>query len=116
MARRNGRPGDYLMTSDYDGVTHYASELQTDYWGNKGTKQQILARNLQEVATPLNDPYPVPYFIGPQYEQTTACQFESTPVFIGKTTRPFLNNSAYAQAFLNQGIGEMSISCTFIVR
>lgn len=116
MARRNGRPGNYLMTSDYSGVTCYASELVFDYWGNKGKPNEILKRNLQEIATPLSDPYPVPYYIGPQYEQTTACQFEIAPLFIGNTNIPFPNNTNASQVLnLNPAIPDMQIGCTFRV-
>lgn len=118
MARRNGRPGDYLATSDYDGATHFASKLVYDYWGNLGTRQQILARNLQEIATPLNDPYPVPIFNGSQFEQTNECQFETIPLYIGNTNIPFPTGSAYVQAFftdLDPAIPDMSVGCTLVV-
>lgn len=116
MARRNGRKGDYLFTSYYSGVTGYASKMKKDYWGDWGDRK-ILERNLQEVATPLNDPYPVPFYSGPMYEQTGPCIGEESPLFIGKTNRPFPNNSAASQALnLDPGIGQMSVSCTFVVR
>lgn len=115
MARRNGRRGDYLFSDYYSGCTVYASKVQTDYWGDK-TAGKILERNLQELSSPLNDPYPVPFYSGPMYEATNGCIGETSPVFIGKTNRPFPTNSAASQ-FLNldPGIGSASVGCTFVV-
>lgn len=112
MARRNGRKGNYLGVDDYDGVTRYWSELKRDFWGNYS--KNPVARNLQEIATPLNDPYPVPLYRGPQYEQTDPCALENVPAFIGTTTIPTpyqVNAPVSAQNF----IPEMSIGCSFIV-
>jgi len=115
MARRKGKPGDYLITDDYTGWTTYASRVQTDYWGNVG--KNVLKRNLQEISSPLGDPYPVDLYRGPQYETTNACDFETLPLFVGKTSRPFPTNAAYAQLQIwNPGIGDAEIGCTFIVR
>lgn len=114
MARRRGRPGAYLAVDDNSGFTTYAEKLRQDYWGNE-TKYP-LQRNLQEISSPLGDPYPVPMFRGPQYEATTACDFETQPLFIGNTTRPF-PTSQYGQLVgLDLAIPDMAISCTFIVR
>lgn len=114
MARRNQRPGDYLMTDDTLGVTVYASEIQKDYWGNLTTVP--LQRNLQEIASPLKDPYPVSQYRGPQYEFTDACTFELQPRFIGKTTIPFPNTNLTSLLNLDPGIGQMAVGCTFTVR
>lgn len=116
MARRNGKRGDYLYTDDYTDTADYASRMRTDFWNDR-TSGKILLRNLQEIATPLNDPYPVPIYSGPSYEQTNGCIAESIPIYIGNTTRPFPTNSAVVQAFpsLNPSIGNMSVGCTFIV-
>lgn len=114
MARRRGRPGAYLMTDDYSGVTCYASELHQDWWGNY-TKQP-LKRNLQEIAVGLNDPVPVTVFRGPQYEVTNICDFEHIPIFIGRTNIRTPNTSPATQALgLDPGIGDAVIGCTFVV-
>lgn len=114
MARRNGRPGAYLMTDDTSGTTQYANKLKTDYWGNE-TKFGLI-RNLQEIASPLGDPYPVSRYRGPQYEATNGCMFETSPIFIGNTTRPFPQTSAYAQfQDLDPGIGLATVGCTLKV-
>lgn len=114
MARRRGRNGDYLMTDDYSGSTVFASETKQDYWGNYGKK--VLQRNLQEIATGLEDPYPVLIFRGPQYEITYACDSEAIPLFIGNTNIPTPNTSPATQALnLDPGIGDMEIGCTFRV-
>lgn len=97
MARRNGRPGDHLMTSDYSGSTEYASKLVKDYWGNYGLQNEVLQRNLQEISSPLGDPYPVKEYNGPQYEVTVSGQFNTTPKYLGKTTTLFPLNSPAAQ-------------------
>lgn len=115
MARRNGRRGDYLMTDDYTGMTCYASQLREDYWGSY--TRRPLKRNLQEVASPLNDPGQLEVYRGPSYETSNPCDGEIAPVYVGNTTVPTNpNNAAFQALSLNPGIGEMSISCTFIVR
>lgn len=114
MATRRGRKGDHLATDDYTGCTTYASRLQQDYWGNYA--ENPLKRNLQEIATPLNDPGPVSLYRGPQYERTVACDFETQPLFIGKTTRPFPTTPATRIFGLDVGIGAASIGCTFVIR
>lgn len=114
MARRNGKKGQWLVSDDYTGFTKYASVTTLDYWNNRVEKPLI--RNLQEIATPLLDPYPVPYYRGPQYEQVRNCIAESQPIFIGNTNIPTPNTSPATQALnLNPGLGEMSIGCTFRV-
>lgn len=113
--RRRGRPGSYLMTDDWTGCTIYKEQAKKDYWGNLSQIQ--LKRNLQEISQPLNDPYPVKEYRGPQYEQTDPCQFEVFPQFIGNTLVPFNTNNLLATAFnFNPSIPNMQIGCTFIVQ
>lgn len=114
MARRRGRPGSYLATDDTSGFTVYADKLQQDFWGNQ--TRFPLQRNLQEISSPLSDPYPVSVFRGPQYEQTTACQFELQPRFIGKTTKAFIASQYGQLVNLDPAIPDMAIGCTFLVR
>lgn len=114
MARRNGRKGDYLATDDYTGFTSYASELKRDYWGQFARKP--LLRNLQEISSPLDDPAPVPFYRGPSYETSFACEGETAPAFVGLTNVPTNpNNAAFQALVLNPSIGSMSIGCTFEV-
>lgn len=114
MARRSGRKGDYLGTDSYTGFTHYASELRRDFWGNHAKKP--LLRNLQEIATPLADPYPVTIMNGPTYEITTACSAEIAPSFVGLTNVPTnTNNMAIQVLNLAPRIPNMSVGCTFQV-
>lgn len=115
MARRNQRKGDHLATSDYSGCTTYASRLVRDYWGQYGEYNEIVLRNLQEIAVPLEDPYPVKIYNGPQYEQISSCQFEIQPQFIGKTTIPFPVTQVTNILNLNPAIPDMSIGCSFII-
>lgn len=116
MARRNGRKGRYLASSDYSSMTEYSDKLQKDFWGDYGLPNEILQRNLQEISTPLNDPYPVPFYRGPTYEQNTECPAEIIPLFIGKTTRRTPTGSTNVQATgVDPGIGSASIGCTFRV-
>lgn len=113
MARRRGKPGDYLITDDYYGTTTYASKTTEDFWGN--IVQKPLKRNLQEISQPMNDPYPVPIYRGPDYEQTNACDFETQPLYIGNTNIPF-PNTQYTSVFgLDPGIGDAEVGCTFVV-
>lgn len=115
MARRNGRKGDYLATDDYTGFTVYASKLQRDFWGSYAVNP--LKRNLQEIATPLNDPEPVSMYSGPNYEFTPVCVAEIAPNYVGNTTIPTNPNNAAFQALnLNPAIPDMEVGCTFIIR
>lgn len=114
MARRNGRKGDHLATDDYTGMTQYASKLKRDFWGSYAVHP--LKRNLQEIATPLNDPRPVSLYRGPNYETVANCLAETAPLFVGLTNVPTNQNNAAIQALdLLPGIGEMEVGCTFIV-
>lgn len=113
MARRSGRKGDYLATDDYYGTTQYASKLQQDYWGNRVVRPML--RNLQEIASPLGDPYPVQFFRGSTYEVVDPCDFEIAPRKVGLTNVPTPNYPAIQVLGLNPGIGQMSIGCTFVV-
>lgn len=114
MARRGGRRGDYLASDDYTGEIRYASEMRKDFWGNFVKKP--LLRNLQEICTPLGDPYPVETFRGSTFEVTNPCDFEIAPATVGLTTRPTPNYPAIQIMGWNPGIGQMSVGCTFIVR
>lgn len=118
MARRNGRKGQWLATDDYTGKTVYATALKLDYWGNYVVKP--LKRNLQEIASPLNDPLPVPFFRGPTYEATTSGQFVETPFYVGKTAiRTPISYAAEVMGWVppeDLGIGLAEIGTTFIVR
>lgn len=114
MARRGQRRGDWLATDDWTGFTEYASKLKLDFWGNRSRIQ--LQRNLQEIASPLNDPEPVPFMRGPSYETSRGCVGELAPQFVGNTTVPTNPNNAAFQALnLHPGLGQMSIGCTFNV-
>ena len=115
MARRNGRPGSWLATDDYTGFTVYAEKLQRDFWDNYATHP--LKRNLQEIASPLNDPQPVPVYRGPNYETTYACLGEVAPTYVGNTTIPTnQDNMAFQALNLNPAIPDMEIGCNFVVR
>lgn len=114
MARRSGRKGEYLATDDYTGFTHYRSELTYDYWG--ALVKTPLLRNLQEIASPLNDPEPVPDYRGPNYEFTPTCVSEVAPFYVGNTTVPTTrNNAAVAALNLFPAIPDMEVGCTFEV-
>lgn len=115
MARRNGRKGDYLATDDLTGFTVYASRLKRGYYGEMAVRPY--QRNLQEIASPFNDPQPVPVYSGPNYEITDACTGETIPAFVGNTTiRTNTHNAAVQSMGLNPTLGQMTIGCTFIVR
>lgn len=115
MARRKGRPGAYLMADDSTGFVHYNSELKRDFWGNY--EKSPLVRNLQEIASPLNDPIPVTIYRGPNYEvMPDYCIGEVAPINVGNTTVPTNpNNMAFQVLNLAPGIGDMEIGCTFQV-
>lgn len=115
MGRRSGRKGDYLATDSWTGFTEYASNLRKDYWGEYS--RHPLKRNLQEIASPLDDPAPVPFYRGPQYETSVPCDYEVAPPKVGLTnvsTNP--NNAAFQALNLNPAIPDMIVGCTFIVR
>lgn len=95
MSRRGGRKGDYLMTDDYTGMTRFASQLKRDYWGAFAEKP--LLRNLQEIATPLNDPQPVLDYRGPDYEASPANPTVA-PTYVGYTNVPTSHDNAAFQS------------------
>lgn len=114
MARRNGRPGAYLMTDDYTGFTRYNTELKRDFWGAYAKKP--LKRNLQEIAIGLNDPRPVPVYRGPDYEATRTCIGETAPFYVGLTTVPTNpDNMAIQSLDLFPSVGNAEIGCTLVV-
>lgn len=114
MARRNGKKGAWLGQDQYTGMTRYANELKLDWWGSRAINP--LKRNLQEIATPLLDPEPVPFNTGSDYEATYACIGETAPTYVGNTTVPTNpNNMAFQVLILNPAIPDMEIGCTFIV-
>lgn len=113
--RRTGRKGAWLGTDDYTGFTVYVDRLKLDFWGARAVKP--LKRNLQEIAKPLNDPEPVLFYRGPNYESTPTCIGELAPVYVGNTTIPTNPNNAGFQALnLSPAIPDMEVGCTFIVR
>lgn len=114
MARRSGKKGQWLVTDDYTGITRYSSEMQQDYWGNYTRKP--LKRNLQEIASPLSDPEPVPFYRPPTYEHTTAAQFSVCPATVGLTSKPTPPSLAGDVFGWNAGIGDAVIGSTFLVR
>lgn len=112
--RRGQRRGDHLATDDLTGFTVYASQLRRGYYGELAVKP--LKRNLQEIASPLNDPAPVSIYRGPNYEVSDVCSFEVAPRFVGNTSIPTNPNNAAFQALdLAPGIGTAVIGCTFVV-
>lgn len=119
MARRHGRKGDYLAADDTTGFTVYGSQLRRDFWGNY--TRIPLKRNLQEIASPLNDPQPVPVFRGQQYETWPYAAFGFiVPLDVGVTNISTNRNNAAIQALAeNQssatGIGGMQIGSSFVV-
>lgn len=115
MARRRGRLGDYLATDDYSGRVTYASRLKRDPDGFYAEKP--LSRNLQEIASPLNDPRPVSLYRPPNYEDTSGCIASTAPIFVGNTTvRTHTLNAAIQAMDLDPAIPDMEIGCTFVVR
>lgn len=115
MARRGGRLGDYLAVDDYTGFTCFASELRLDYNGAYAKKP--LNRNLQEIASPINDPVPLPFYRPSNYEVTPNCVGATAPTYIGTTTVPTRNNNIAAQVLvLDPSIPDMEIGCSFIIR
>lgn len=115
MARRNGRKGSWLATDDLTGFTVYANKLKKGYYGEMAVSP--LKRNLQEIASPLNDPQSVPFYRGPNYETNVPCFAEIAPTFVGNTTvRTNQNNMAFQTLNLNPAIPDMEVGCTLLVR
>lgn len=115
MARRRGREGSWLATDDTTGFTRYGSELKLDFWGNRTAIP--LKRNLQEIAIPLDDFGPVPFYRGPSYETYTPPIGYLMPTFVGLTTVPTNPNNMAVQVLdLDPAIPDMEIGTNFIVR
>lgn len=122
MARRHGRNGSWLATDDYTGFTVYANKLKRDYWGSYSVRP--LQRNLQEIATPLDDPGAVSLYRPSNYETYVVSALSHVPTFVGTTTvssKP--DNMAYyvlfyqppAAPIITPGIGNMVIGSTFVI-
>lgn len=114
MARRSGKKGQWLVTDDYTGKTTYASKVHQDYWGNY--VESPLKRNLQEIASPLCDPQPVPFYRGPTYEVTTPFFADTPPYYIGLTSIRTPHSLASDVMGYDVGIGEAAVGVTFVVR
>ena len=106
--------GSWLATDDTTGFTKYGEELKLDFWGNRTAIP--LERNLQEIAQPLDDPMPIPFFRGSNYQITNGCLAETAPLFVGLTNvRTNTNNAAIPVLGLNPSLGDMSVGCSFRV-
>lgn len=117
MARRNGRKGDFLATDDTTGFTRFGSELRLDYWGNRTAIP--LKRNLQEIASPHDDPAPLPFYRGASYEFTPAGIGFALPATVGNTTIPTDVNNAAIQALglsFDLAIPDMAVGTTLVIR
>ncbi len=122
MARRGGRKGAWLATDDYTGFTVFANKLKRDFWGSFAVNP--LERNLQEISSPLNDPRPVEFYRGPNYEQGSDTMLY-VPMTVGNTVVPTsVQNAAIqtpglfpnvANGHIISGIGSARIGSTFIV-
>lgn len=95
MARRNGRLGSWLATDDLTGFVVYGSQLKRGFYGELSRKP--LKRNLQELASPLNDPTPVNPYRGPNYEIVDSSTTTVAPQFVGDTSVPTNRNNAAIQ-------------------
>jgi hypothetical protein len=114
MARRGGKPGQWLAIDQYTGMTRYASQLKRDRWGSYAVKP--LLYNPQEQASPLNDPQPVALYTGSAYEQYDVCDIQLAPRYVGNTTVLTSNQNMAMQVMGYQdGIPNMEISCNFEV-
>lgn len=112
--RRGGRKNDWLFTDELTGFTQFGSKIKTGYYGERAVKPY--KRNLQEIATPLTDPAPVPMYSGPSYEITSPCSAEVAPLYVGNTTvRTNPNNPAFQILNLDPGIGSATVGCTLVV-
>lgn len=115
MARRNQRKNSWLVADDTTGFTIYSDQARLDYWGNRTAVP--LERNLQEIAVGLDDPYPVPFYRGPNYEFTPTCIAEDAPIYIGLTTvRTKTNNAAIQALNLDPAIPDMVVGCSWVIR
>ncbi len=119
MARRNGRPGAWLATDDLTGFTVYGNRLKKGYYSEYAVKP--LKRNLQEIASPLNDPEPVSVYRGPNYEAWPYSAYGFVvPIDVGNTSRLTNRNCAAIQVLgvnptTATGIGAMQIGNNFSV-
>lgn len=112
--RRNQKRGDWLASDDLTGFTVYASKIKRGWYGEQAVKPY--KRNLQEVASPLDDPEVVPFILGPNYENTSGCPGADAPLYVGNTTVLTNPNNAAIQALdLFPAIPDMEVGCSFIV-
>ena len=97
MARRRGKLGEWLVADQDTGFTVYSSKIRRDYLG--ALVVSPTERNLQEIASPLNDPQPVAFYRGPNYEQVAnIATLVSAPTNVGVTNVPTNRMAAAIQA------------------
>jgi hypothetical protein len=104
------KPGDYLISCDLTGRKVLASTSKKDYRGNIVSPVAYLKRNPQDFVRAINDGKPVPVV----RENITNSPFLLYPNTIGATSVP--TPVGPASHLFNQGIGDMVIGSTFIVR
>jgi hypothetical protein len=110
--RRNFKSGQWLVQDEESGVVRYSSEITRDYLGRIITKRFADQEHPQHFVKGLNDPRPLP-FMKPFPTTAHICNYES--IFIGDTSVTAKRNGASSHLFEADGIGDMSIGCSFII-
>lgn len=117
MRRRRGKLGESLAVDDYTGFVTYRSRLRPDE--DNFYSERPLKRNLQEIASPLNDPKPVDRVgAAANYETYDVCDLQVAPVYVGRTSvrTSTLSAAMQSQAYgIDPGIGDMEVGCSFRV-
>lgn len=107
---RSFKPGDYLIQCDLTGRKVLASTTRKDYRGNVVCEYAYLKRNPQDFVRALNDGKPVT-IIRENFPDSPLLLYPDT---IGAT--PIPTPTGPASHLFNQGIGDMVVGATFIVR
>lgn len=110
--RRNWKSGLWLIQDEESGVICYSNDVARDYTGKFVRKQYVDRENPQDFIKGLNDPRPLPY-TNPFPTSSHVCNFPS--VFIGNTSVTARTDGPADHLFQSDGIGDMSIGCSFII-
>lgn len=110
--RRPWKSGRWLFEDEESGIITYSDKVVRDYKGLYVRRQYVDHEHPQDFIKALPDPTPLPYS-HPFPRPGHICNI--TPVFVGNTSVTAKNYGAADHLFRANGIGSMSIGCSFII-
>ena len=110
--RKSWKKGDWLVIDEESGITRYASQVRRDWKGLYVTNRYADEEQEQDFIKPMQDPQPVAFTALPD-RNFEICN--CLPRYVGATTVPYTSVGAATHLFQVDGIGDMSIGCSFVV-